>query len=127
MLQSPSETVQQTNRKTSPKRSRRSNPHKRSKINKVSSIAKDHFSSTLSLTHTHTCNYQLHHQKSETCDVLTGKPLTSVYFDPSHVVDKNSLTNDADWLAEHLYDEAALLKEDDGLFTLKLRSGIDGR
>ena len=66
-----------------------------------------------------------HHQKSETCDVLTGKPMTSVYFDPSHVVDKQSLTNDADWLAEHLYDEAALIKEDEGLFTLKLRSGID--
>jgi len=45
------------------------------------------------------------------------------------VVDKQSLTNDTDWLAEHLYDEAALLKEDDGLFTVKLPSGnltIDG-
>lgn len=52
MIQSNNKVVHQLNQNTSPKRSRRSNQHKRSKINKVSSIAKDHFSSTLSLSHT---------------------------------------------------------------------------
>lgn len=38
MLQSSSKPVQQSNRKTSPKRSRRSNPHKRNKMNQVRSM-----------------------------------------------------------------------------------------
>ena len=41
MIQSSTKPVQQPNRKTTPKRSRRSNPHKRNKMNQVRSIVKE--------------------------------------------------------------------------------------
>lgn len=57
-------------------------------------------------------------------DIVTGKELQAVYFDPKTCGEKH-LPNDEDWLGANLYIPAVVLKNDDStcLLTLKLPNG----
>lgn len=46
-------------------------------------------------------------------DIVTGRELLSVYFDPSKVVECVS-RGDKEWVGEHLYAPASVIKEDIG-------------
>jgi len=57
-----------------------------------------------------------------TVDIVTGRELLSVYFDPSKALDCPS--NDRDWLGEHMYAPASVIKEDaDGVVSVRLANG----
>ena len=46
-------------------------------------------------------------------DILTGKEAVSAYFDPSKSVDCE--VNDCEWIGEHLFIPAIIIKDDNGL------------
>jgi len=57
-----------------------------------------------------------------TVDIVTGRELLSVYFDPSKALDCSN--HDRDWLGEHMYAPASVIKEDgDGVVSVKLANG----
>lgn len=57
-----------------------------------------------------------------TVDIVTGKELISVFFDPSKSIDINHL--DEEWMRENLFAPACVLREDtDGNLSLKLTNG----
>jgi myosin heavy subunit len=59
--------------------------------------------------------------KKVNIDIVTGKPLASVFFDPSKAVDCSN--TDYDWIGENLYVPACVVKEETGLLTVSLPSG----
>lgn len=54
-------------------------------------------------------------------DIVTGKKLVSIYLEPSRLVDFDSI--DDEWKAYHLYEPAAVVKEEKGIFTIKTLDG----
>lgn len=57
-----------------------------------------------------------------TMDIVTGKELLSVYFDPSKALDCQNY--DHDWLGEHMYAPGSVIKEDaDGVVSVRLSNG----
>ena len=64
--------------------------------------------------------------KRSNIDILTGRESVSVYFDPSALLEgENAPLSDADWVGEHTFMPAALVKEDHakGIFTVKVPAG----
>jgi hypothetical protein len=58
-----------------------------------------------------------------TIDIATGKHLINVYFDPKNIVDSSAeALNDA-WLDYHLYDPANVLKDENGILTIRMNDG----
>lgn len=60
--------------------------------------------------------------KRVTVDIVTGRELTSVYFDPSKVV-SGDVSKDPDWQGLNYFAPAAVIKEEDGVLTIRLPSG----
>lgn len=60
--------------------------------------------------------------KRQTVDIVTGRDLTSVYFDPTKVV-SGDISKDPDWLGLNFYAPAAVIKEEDDVLTIRLPSG----
>lgn len=59
--------------------------------------------------------------KKVNVDIVTGKTLASVFFDPSKSIDcKNT---DYDWLGENLYLPASVVREECGVLTVSLPNG----
>lgn len=57
-----------------------------------------------------------------TVDIVTGKELVSVYFDPNKTVDFANVEDS--WTKENLYSPAAVLKEDaDNVISVRLTNG----
>jgi Myosin head (motor domain) len=54
-------------------------------------------------------------------DIVTGRELINVYFDPQRALDAEGI--DDDWLATHLYEPASIIKEDNGILTVRLVAG----
>ena len=54
-------------------------------------------------------------------DIVTGKNVVSVYFDPSEAVDFES--KDESWLGKYLYDPAVVVKDDGDILSVKLSNG----
>eukprot|EP01035_Chromulina_nebulosa_P002488 gene2488-3367_t len=54
-------------------------------------------------------------------DILTGKEAVSAYFDPSKSVDCD--VNDSEWMGENLFIPAIIIKDDNGLVSMRLPSG----
>jgi myosin heavy subunit len=54
-------------------------------------------------------------------DIVTGKKIVSVYFDPDKTLDCSNL--DPVWMEENMYSPAALINQDDGVLLLKLSCG----
>lgn len=61
--------------------------------------------------------------KRVTVDIVTGKQLVSVYFDPTKVVDSD-LSRDDEWLGKNFYIPAAVIKEENGTLTVRLPDGV---
>lgn len=51
-------------------------------------------------------------------DIVTGKELMSVYFDPSKAIGLEN--KDPDWLGINFYAPASVIKEDNGVLTVRL-------
>lgn len=60
--------------------------------------------------------------KRMTVDIVTGKELVSVYFDPAKVKG-GEMPKDLDWQGAHLYVPAAVVKEESGVLTVRLSGG----
>jgi len=60
--------------------------------------------------------------KRVTVDIVTGKELISVYFDPNKVVE-SELSRDEDWHGRNFYLPAVVIKEDSGVLTVRLPQG----
>lgn len=60
--------------------------------------------------------------KRMTVDIVTGKELVSVYFDPAKVTG-GDMPKDQDWQGVHLYAPAAVVKEENGVLTVRLSGG----
>lgn len=60
--------------------------------------------------------------KRVTVDIVTGRELTSVYFDPTKVV-SGEVSKDADWQGLNYFAPAAVIKEEEGILTIRLPSG----
>ncbi len=57
-------------------------------------------------------------------DIVTGKELITVYFDPNKVVNKNEMTaKGTEWAGLNLYAPASVIKDDNGTFTIRLVNG----
>lgn len=59
--------------------------------------------------------------KKVNVDIVTGRTLASVFFDPSKSIDCNN-TN-YDWVGENLYLPASVVKEEGGVLTVSLPNG----
>lgn len=59
--------------------------------------------------------------KKVNIDIVTGKPMASVFFDPSTAADCTN--TDYDWVGENLYIPACVVKEEGGVLTVSLPSG----
>lgn len=59
--------------------------------------------------------------KKVNVDIVTGKALASVFFDPSKSTDCTN--SDYDWIGENLYIPACVVKEEGGVLTVSLPSG----
>lgn len=55
-------------------------------------------------------------------DIVTGKELVNVYFDPLKALPVDS-NRDADWIGVNYYAPAAVIKEDGGVLTVRLPAG----
>lgn len=60
--------------------------------------------------------------KRVTVDIVTGRELTSVYFDPSKII-SGEVSKDADWQGLNYFAPAAVIKEEEGILTIRLPSG----
>ena len=56
-------------------------------------------------------------------DIVTGQKLVSVYFDPSQSAECAGNTLDNDWLGSNLYVPACVIKDDAGMYSVRLPSG----
>lgn len=57
-----------------------------------------------------------------TVDIVTGKELISVYFDPEKAIDCSNV--DTSWQSENLFSPASVIREDaDGVLSVKLVNG----
>lgn len=59
--------------------------------------------------------------KKVNIDIVTGKPVASVFFDPTKSVDCTN--TDYDWVGENLYIPACVVKEEGGIVTVSLPNG----
>ncbi len=59
--------------------------------------------------------------KKVNVDIVTGKALASVFFDPSKSADCTN--SDYDWIGENLYIPACVVKEEGGVLTVSLPNG----
>ncbi|RYG68617.1 hypothetical protein EON64_04785 [archaeon] len=55
-------------------------------------------------------------------DIVTGKELVSVYFDPAKVLQLDP-ARDADWIGQNFFAPAAVIKDDSGVLTVRLPGG----
>lgn len=55
-------------------------------------------------------------------DIVTGKELVTVYFDPAKALQVDS-SRDADWIGVNYFAPAAVVKEEAGTFTVRLPGG----
>eukprot|EP01031_Cornospumella_fuschlensis_P028701 gene28701-34649_t len=55
-------------------------------------------------------------------DIVTGKELVTVYFDPSKVQQPDA-ARDADWINLNYFAPAAVIKEEGGILTVRLPGG----
>jgi hypothetical protein len=55
-------------------------------------------------------------------DIVTGKELVSVYFDPAKVLQLDA-SRDADWIGVNYFAPAAVIKEESGTLTVRLPGG----
>jgi len=55
-----------------------------------------------------------------TVDIVSGKESVMVYFDPNCCMDSNDSVVGSEWAKEHLYEPAQILKQEDGVLTIKL-------
>lgn len=60
--------------------------------------------------------------KRVTVDIVTGKELVSVYFDTSKAIGFDN-TKEADWVGLNFYAPASVIKEENGILTVKLPGG----
>jgi myosin-7 len=60
--------------------------------------------------------------KRVTVDIVTGRELVSVYFDPAKVV-SGDVNKDSDWQGLNYFAPAAVIKEEDDVLTIRLPSG----
>ena len=58
-----------------------------------------------------------------TIDLVTGNQLKYVYLDPTILAEDASCIIQTDWLDEHLYTPASVVKEEKGIMTLRLING----
>lgn len=58
-----------------------------------------------------------------TVDIVSGKESVMIYFDPKCCVDSNDVIVSSEWANEHLYEPAQILKQEDGILTIKLSNG----
>jgi hypothetical protein len=56
-------------------------------------------------------------------DIVTGKELISVYFDPEKAVGFDGSSRDQDWHGVHLYIPAVVIKEEGDVMTVRLPAG----
>lgn len=54
-------------------------------------------------------------------DIVTGKELVYVYFDPAKVIENPTLSNE--WVDENLFTPASIVKEENGALTVRLING----
>jgi hypothetical protein len=66
-------------------------------------------------------NLKAAHVKKKHVDIVTGKAMASVFFDPSKAIDCNN-TN-YDWIGENLYVPASVVKEEGDILTVCLPNG----
>jgi hypothetical protein len=59
--------------------------------------------------------------KKVNIDIVTGKPVASVFFDPSKCSDCSN--TDYDWIGENLFLPACVVKDESGVVTVSLPSG----
>ncbi len=59
--------------------------------------------------------------KRVTIDIVTGKEVVSVYFDPAKSIDCDN--RDYDWLGHNLFAPATVVKEDNGIVSVCLANG----
>ena len=59
--------------------------------------------------------------KKVNIDIVTGKAMSSVFFDPAKSTDCHN--TDYDWIGENLYIPASVVKEDSGILTVRLPNG----
>jgi hypothetical protein len=59
--------------------------------------------------------------KRVTVDIVTGKEVISVYFDPNKSCDCDN--NDYDWIGENLYAPSCIVKDDGTFISVRLPSG----
>jgi myosin heavy subunit len=60
--------------------------------------------------------------KRVTVDIVTGRELISVYFDPAKVV-SGDVNKDSDWQGLNYFAPAAVIKDEDNVLTVRLPSG----
>lgn len=55
-------------------------------------------------------------------DIVTGKELVTVYFDPAKALQLDP-ARDADWIGQNFFAPAAVIKDDGGVLTVRLPGG----
>jgi myosin V len=60
--------------------------------------------------------------KRVTVDIVTGKELSSVYFDPKKLVSGDVNSKDSEWLGLNYFAPAAVIKEEGEILTVRLSS-----
>ncbi len=58
-------------------------------------------------------------------DIVTGKELISVYFEPEKAIGFDASSRDQDWLGSNLYVPALVIKEENDVMTVRLSSSND--
>lgn len=58
-----------------------------------------------------------------TIDIATGKHLVNIYFDPKNIVDSSADALNDTWLDYHLYEPANVLKDENGILTIRMTDG----
>ena len=56
-------------------------------------------------------------------DRATGKKIVEVYYDPASALDLDKGVHNEEWSEENLYSPGCVLKDEDGVLTLRLHSG----
>lgn len=56
-------------------------------------------------------------------DIVTGKEVISVYYDPEKCIENDGKENGYEWLGHNLYAPAIVIKEDNGITSVCLKNG----
>ena len=68
-------------------------------------------------------SYEKRKSRVMSVDLVTGKEIVLVYFDPLNAIDCNQFIDNQQWLGEFLYSPARVIKEEDNHVIVALQNG----